>query len=102
MRRAEAPQGSGIQVIHYLLDASVVSELRKPKPHGAVVAWPQSLREDQIYISAVTIGSSNAVSSALESRTRTKLEKSQSGSTKWKLQATCSHGRSLLSRMGPA
>jgi toxin FitB len=43
-------------VSHYLLDTSVVSELRKPKPHGGVVAWLQSLREDQIYISAVTIG----------------------------------------------
>ena len=43
-------------MIHYLLDASVVSELRKPKPHGAVVAWLESLREDQIYISAVTVG----------------------------------------------
>jgi toxin FitB len=55
-RRAEAPQGGGIQVIHYLLDTSVVSALRKPKPHGAVVAWLESLREDQIYISAVTMG----------------------------------------------
>ena len=55
-RRAEAPQGGRIQVIHYLLDTTVVSELRKPKPHGGVVAWLQSLREDQIYISAVTMG----------------------------------------------
>jgi PIN domain len=55
-RRAEAPQGGGIQVIHYLLDTSVLSALRKPKPHGAVVAWFESLREDQIYISAVTMG----------------------------------------------
>lgn len=43
-------------MIHYLLDTTVVSELRKPKPHGGVVAWLQSLREDQIYISAVTMG----------------------------------------------
>ncbi len=43
-------------MIRYLLDTNVVSELRKPKPHGAVVAWLQSLREDQIYISAVTLG----------------------------------------------
>lgn len=45
-----------IQVIHYLRDTSVVCELRKPNPHGAVLAWLQSLREDQIYISAVTMG----------------------------------------------
>ena len=23
----------------YLLDTSIVSELRRPRPHGAVVAW---------------------------------------------------------------
>lgn len=25
----------------YLLDTNVVSELRKPRPHGAVLAWLQ-------------------------------------------------------------
>jgi toxin FitB len=39
-----------------LLDTSVVSELRKPKPHGAVVGWLKELQESQIYLSAVTIG----------------------------------------------
>ncbi len=43
-------------MIRYLLDTNVVSEFRKPKPHGAVVAWMQGLREDQTYISVVTIG----------------------------------------------
>lgn len=40
----------------YLLDTNVVSELRKPKPHGAVVAWIETLRPEQIFLSAVTIG----------------------------------------------
>ena len=40
----------------YLLDTNVVSELRKTKPHGAVLAWINELQEDQIYLSAVTIG----------------------------------------------
>lgn len=40
----------------YLLDTNVVSELRKPKPHGAVVAWLATLRPEQIFLSAVTIG----------------------------------------------
>src|ERR1035438_5785669 len=40
----------------YLLDTNVVSELRKLKPHGAVVAWLRQLREDQLLISAVTLG----------------------------------------------
>lgn len=40
----------------YLLDTNVVSELRKPRPHGAVVAWMKTLRLEQIFLSAVTIG----------------------------------------------
>jgi toxin FitB len=40
----------------FLLDTNVVSELRKPKPHGAVIEWIRALRDDQIYLSAVTIG----------------------------------------------
>lgn len=40
----------------YLLDTNVVSELRKRKPHGAVIAWMNSLRPEQIFLSAVTIG----------------------------------------------
>ena len=40
----------------YLLDTNVVSELRKPRPHGAVVAWLESLDDAQLYVSAVTLG----------------------------------------------
>ena len=40
----------------YLLDTNIVSELRKRKPHGAVVAWLEGVANDQIYISAVTLG----------------------------------------------
>ena len=40
----------------YLLDTNVVSELRKPRPHGAVLSWINQLQVDQIYLSAVTIG----------------------------------------------
>ena len=40
----------------YLLDTNVVSELRKRKPHGAVVAWLKNLREEQVFLSAVTMG----------------------------------------------
>jgi predicted nucleic acid-binding protein len=43
-------------VIRYLLDTNVVSELRKTRPHGAVVAWLETLRAEQILVSAVTIG----------------------------------------------
>jgi predicted nucleic acid-binding protein len=40
----------------YLLDTNVVSELRKPKPHGAVLAWFRGLEDSQVHLSAVTIG----------------------------------------------
>jgi predicted nucleic acid-binding protein len=40
----------------YLLDTNVVSELRKPRPHGAVLAWLQSLEDADLYLSAVTVG----------------------------------------------
>ena len=40
----------------FLLDTNVISELRKKKPHGAVVAWLETLRVEQIFLSAVTMG----------------------------------------------
>ncbi len=40
----------------YLLDTNVVSEMRKQKPHGAVVAWLKDLRDEQVFLSAVTMG----------------------------------------------
>jgi predicted nucleic acid-binding protein len=40
----------------FLLDTNVVSELRKPKPHGAVVAWLSRAGDDQLFLSAVTLG----------------------------------------------
>lgn len=40
----------------YLLDTNVVSELRKPKPHGAVLAWIESIPDPELFLSVVTIG----------------------------------------------
>jgi predicted nucleic acid-binding protein len=40
----------------YLLDTNVVSELRKPKPHGAVIAWLQGVEDSMLHLSAVSIG----------------------------------------------
>lgn len=40
----------------YLLDTNVVSELRKPKPHGAVLQWIEDVADAELQISAVTIG----------------------------------------------
>lgn len=43
-------------MIRYLLDTNIISEIHKPKPHGAVIAWFLGLRDEQVCLSAVTLG----------------------------------------------
>lgn len=40
----------------YLLDTNVVSELRRERPHGAVLAWIASVADRDLHLSAVTLG----------------------------------------------
>lgn len=40
----------------YLLDTNVVSELRKPRPHGGVLAWVHATADADLHLSAVTLG----------------------------------------------
>ena len=40
----------------YLLDTNIISELRKPKPHGAVLAWIKKIPSAKLFVSAVSIG----------------------------------------------
>jgi len=40
----------------YLLDTNVVSELRRAKPHGGVLAWFTATPESDLFVSAVTLG----------------------------------------------
>ena len=40
----------------YLLDTNVVSALRRLRPHGAVVAWLESVADHDLHVSAVTLG----------------------------------------------
>lgn len=40
----------------YLLDTNVVSELRRARPHGAVVGWIERVPNEDLFLSAVTIG----------------------------------------------
>ncbi len=40
----------------YLLHTNVVSELRRIKPHGAVVAWLKSVPDASLHLAAVTLG----------------------------------------------
>ena len=40
----------------FLLNTNVVSELRKPRPHGAVLAWLQSTNDADLHLASVTLG----------------------------------------------
>ena len=40
----------------YLLDTNIISELRKPKPHGAVLEWYKNISDEDLHIPAVSIG----------------------------------------------
>ncbi len=40
----------------YLLDTNVISELRRARPHGAVLKWLRATDDAQLHLSAVTIG----------------------------------------------
>ena len=40
----------------FLLDTNVVSELRRPRPHGAVLVWIADVPAEQLFVSAVTVG----------------------------------------------
>ena len=40
----------------FLLDTNVVSEFRRPSPHGAVLDWIPGVPAEQLFVSAVTAG----------------------------------------------
>ncbi len=40
----------------YLLDTNVISELVKPKPNQKVVAWVESLPQDKLHLSVLSLG----------------------------------------------
>src|SRR3546814_16010111 len=40
----------------FLLDTNIVSELRRARPHGAVLAWLEAQEDADLYLSAVTLG----------------------------------------------
>ena len=39
----------------YLLDTNIVSELRRERPHGAVVAWINAVADHELFLSVVTL-----------------------------------------------
>lgn len=40
----------------YLLDTNIVSELRKVRPHGAVVSWLEGVADADLHLCALTLG----------------------------------------------
>ena len=40
----------------FLLDTNVVSELRRSRPHGAVLAWLRDVPDADLHLSTVTLG----------------------------------------------
>lgn len=58
----------------YLLDTNVVSELRKAKPHGAVLAWMAALDASALYLSAVTLGEIQAGTETTRSQDQRKAQ----------------------------
>ena len=40
----------------YLLDTCVISEMMKPQPNPSVVEWFSEIPDEEVYLSAVTIG----------------------------------------------
>jgi predicted nucleic acid-binding protein len=62
----------------YLLDTNVVSELRKPKPHGGVTTWVRKTPEESLFVSAVTLGEIQAgieITRALQPDKAAEIEK---------------------------
>jgi toxin FitB len=45
-----------LEMKSFPLDTNIISELRKTKPHGAVLAWVHKLLDEQVYFSSVTMG----------------------------------------------
>jgi predicted nucleic acid-binding protein len=71
----------------YLLDTNIISELRKPKPHGAVLQWYDSISDEELYISAVSIGEIQAGIELTRDEDKNKAESLES----WLQQVSNAH-----------
>ena len=40
----------------YFLDTNIVSEVRRVRPHGAVLAWFRAVPDHDLFVAAVTVG----------------------------------------------
>lgn len=71
----------------YLLDTNIISELRKPKPHGAVLEWYDTISDNDLYISAVSIGEIQAGIELTREQDKNKAESLES----WLQQVSNAH-----------
>jgi toxin FitB len=61
--------------VRYLLDTCLVSEFQKPRPSAAVRDWLAAQREDDLYLSVLTLGEiQKGVSQLREGRKKTTLQ----------------------------
>jgi predicted nucleic acid-binding protein len=59
----------------YLLDTCVISELVTKKPNQAVVAWIDSIEQDNVFLSVITIGEiSKGINKLPDSKKKITLE----------------------------
>jgi toxin FitB len=58
----------------YLLDTNVVSELRKARPHGAVLKWIHGVPDRALFLSALTVGELQAGAELTRKQDPTKAE----------------------------
>lgn len=58
----------------YLIDASVVSELRRPRPHPLVIAWLRGVSDRALFLSAVTIGELEAGAEIMRRQDKAKAD----------------------------
>lgn len=80
----------------FLLDTNVVSELRRPRPHDAVLAWLQSVDDGDLYLASVTLGE---IQAGIE-RTRDQDSAKASEIERWLDQVSDTFN--ILSLDGPA
>ena len=80
----------------FLLDTNVVSELRRPRPHGSVLAWLEGVVDADLHLASVTIGEIQAGIERTREQDQTKADEIE----RW-LDQVCDTFN-ILSLDGPA
>ena len=87
----------------YLLDTNVVSELRRPRPHGAVLDWIAKVPAEHLFVSAVTVGEIQAGIEITREQDDAKAEELEVWLDKVLASyGVLSYGRARLPGVGPA